>query len=94
MQIRKAPEPSGLDLAIAEVLREMQGFTADADEYAKMVDQLTKLYAMKTTDCPNRLSKDTLAIVIGNVLGIVVIVGFERTNILTSKAIHLLFRLR
>ena len=94
MQLKKANDPSGLDLAIAEIFREMQGFTADSDEYAQMADQLTKLYAIKTSDCPNRLSKDTLAIVIGNVLGIVVIVGFERTNILTSKAIHLLFRLR
>ena len=88
-------EKSGIDQAIDNVLLEMQGFTADEDEYAKMVDQLTKLHALKVMDrTPDRINKDTLIIVLGNLLGIVMIIGYERTNVVTSKALNLLIRLR
>ena len=91
---KKPTEPSGLDKAINEIFSEMQGFTADSDEYSQMADQLTKLYALKAINRPDRISRDTLVLVLGNVVGIAVIVGYERANVVTSKAIHLLLRLR
>jgi hypothetical protein len=87
-------EKSGLDSAIDDVLSEMKGFTADADEYSKMVDQLTKLYSLKACDKPERVSKDTLAVIFGNIVCVVVIVGYERSNIVTSRALNLLIKLR
>ena len=50
MLFMKPKEPTGLDNAIAEVLRDMKGFTSDADEYAAMVEQLVKLHAMKENE--------------------------------------------
>lgn len=85
---------SGLDEAIENVFSEMKGFTAESDEYVVMVDQLTKLYALKACDKPDRISNDTLVIVIGNLIGIVMIVTHERTHIVTSKALPLLMKLR
>jgi hypothetical protein len=92
--LKSKTEKSGLDKAIDEIFSEMQGFTADAEEYSKMTLQLERLYALKQIDCPNRVSPDTLTIVIGNIVGIVLIIGYERSNILTSKALNLLFKLR
>lgn len=91
---KSKPEKSGLDEAIDEVLREMKGFTSDQDEYALMVAQLTKLHALKVNEKPDCLSKDTMAIVIGNLLAVGIIVGYERTNIISSKALTLLWKLR
>lgn len=95
MIIKRPPaEKSGLDLAIDEVLREMQGFTAETDEYAKMTTQLEKLYNLKEIDCPERVSRDTIVIVIGNLLGIAMIIGYERTNVITSKALTFIREVR
>jgi hypothetical protein len=91
---RRPAEKSGLELAIDEVLREMQGFTAESDEYAKMTTQLERLYKLKEIDCPQRVSHDTIVIVIGNIIGIAMIIGYERTNIITSKALTLLIKMR
>lgn len=90
----KTQQKTGVDLAIDEVLREMQGFTSDTEQYASMVDQLSKLYKLKEDTSKKRVSPDTLAIVAGNLLGIVVIVGYERAEVVTSKALSLLLKLR
>ncbi len=90
------PEPpeerSGLEKAIDEVFREMARCQSNEDEYAKMVDQLSKLYSLRET--PQRLSPDTLAIVIGNLVGIILIVGHERLHVVTSKALTFVMKLR
>jgi hypothetical protein len=92
---KKQPiEPTGLETAINEVLNEMQGFTADSKEYSKMVKQLSKLYALKEIDKTDRLSKDTKAIIIGNLVGILIIVAYERGHVMTSKALPLLVKFR
>lgn len=83
-------EKSGLDQAIEKVLHEMKSFSSEDDEYAKMVDQLEKLYALKDTEKPDRVSRDTLAIIAANLIGIVLIVGYESKNIVTSKALNFL----
>jgi hypothetical protein len=87
-------EKSGLEEAIDTVLSEMAGVTTDSDEYAKMVDQLVKLYSLKDTDAKKRVSPDTLAMITGNLLGILVIVGHERAHVVTSKALSFVTKLR
>ena len=88
----KPKEPTGLDNAIAEVLSDMKGFTSDADEYAAMVEQLVKLHAMKESEKPSSVSKDTVLIVVGNLLGIVMILSFERTNVITTRALQFMLK--
>jgi hypothetical protein len=85
-------ETSGLEKAIDEVYSEMARHSSDDDEYAKMVDQLSKLYSLRET--PQRVSPDTLAIVIGNLIGIILIVGHERLHVVTSKALNFVMKLR
>jgi hypothetical protein len=43
---------------------------------------------------PKRVSPDTLAAVAGNLLGIIVIVGYENKHVITSKALSFLKALR
>jgi hypothetical protein len=95
MFIKKTPaDPSGLEKAIETVLFEMQGYSANDDEYAKMTDQLKKLYKLKAIDTPERVSYDTMAIIVGNLVGIVLIVGHERTHVIASRALTFLLKLR
>ena len=85
--MKKSHEPTGLEKAIDQLLSEMANFSGDDDEYAKMVDQLDKLYKLKALDKPDRVDANTLAIVAGNLAGIIIIVGYESRNVVTSKAL-------
>ena len=95
---KPADNKAGVTDAINSLLEELSGHSSDTKEYAQIVDQLTKLYALKETDhkvdSNKRVSMDTLAIVGGNILGIVLIVGHERAAVLTSKALTLLTKVK
>lgn len=79
-------EPSGLEKAIDSVLSEMDGLSADSDEYAKMVTQLGKLHEMKTKEGPTRPSPDVWINNLGNLLSVLLIINFEKVHVVTSKA--------
>ena len=79
-----APTNPQLDYDIAQAHLSLAVNASHTKEYASTVDQLTKLYALKETPC--RLSPDTLATIAANLLGIALIVGYERANVMTSKA--------
>jgi hypothetical protein len=84
----KKPVPKHtLESVIDYALSELSGHDASSEEYAQIVDQLTKLNAIHDAKPKDRLSKDTLAMVIGNLVGIIVIVGHERAHVITSKAV-------
>lgn len=87
MFINRPKQKSGLDEAIEEALNELKTHEIDTARYSAAVDQVAKLYKIKTENQPDRLKKDTLAIVAGNLLGILVIVSHERAHIVTSKAL-------
>jgi hypothetical protein len=52
------------------------------------------LLKRKELDRPNRIGLDTWATIGGHVLGIVIIVGYERVNVITSKALGFVTRLK
>ena len=85
---KSAPSNPQLDHDIAQAHRSLDDNEPHTKEYASTVDQLTKLYALKET--PSRLSPDTLATIAANLFGIAMIVGYERANVMTSKAIGFL----
>lgn len=95
---KSSTNKDGLTKAIDSLLEEMSDLNGDDPEYAKMADQLTKLYALKEVDhrveSNSRVSMDTLAVVGANLAGILMIVGHERANVVTSKALNLLMKLK
>lgn len=90
MFINRTVTPTALDEVITSAISELKGHDANSEEYAKIVLQLTKLHALKSEEKTDRVSKDTLALVLGNLVGIIVIVGHERAHVVTSKALSLL----
>lgn len=79
--------PTGLEQAIDRLLSELANETADSEEYARMTDQLVKLHAMKTTEGFRLPSPDALIAAAANILGIILIVNYERVHVVTSKAL-------
>ena len=87
-------EDSGLQKTIDALFVELSFRSGDEDEYAKVVDQLSKLYSLKEIDSKKRVSPDTLAMIAANIAGIVLIVGHERAHVVTSKAVSFIWKLR
>lgn len=84
----------GLEEAIDKVLNEMKMQPSDTAEYAKMATQLDKLYKLKEIDAPKHVSLDTLVLVAGNLVGVMIIIGYEHAHVITSKALNMLPKLR
>lgn len=92
---RETPnEDAKLLMAIDELLSKMLTINPLSDDYAKCIEQLTRLYALKEDNSKKRVSADTLAVVLGNLAGIVLIVGHERAHVVTSKAIGFVLKAR
>ena len=84
---RTPSEPTALEETIEDLLKHMRAVEEDSEQYSKMADQLVKIYALKQQDTAPTVSPDVLATVLGNLLGIILIVGHERAHIVTSKAL-------
>lgn len=79
---------TNLEETINVALSELRGHEADSDEYAKITEQLEKLYKMKVSDKDDPiLSLDKLIPVIGNLAGIFAILNYERMNVVATKAL-------
>ena len=90
----KPSEPTELDAVIARLLEIMENSDIDSEDYAKATDQLIKLYKLKAETAPKRVSSDTWALIAANLAGIILIIGHERANVITTKALGFVQRLR
>lgn len=86
------PKPkTELDKAIDSVLREMETYTSETKEYAQMTKQLSKLVKLREQS-RRRVSPDTMAVVTGNLAGILFIVVHERAHVVTSRALNFVLK--
>jgi len=90
----KPPQRTKIDDIIDELLDAMAHETPSSKEYASMMGHLTTLYKLKENHSRKPVSPDTVLIVAGNLLGIVLILGYERVNVISSKALGFVMRLR
>lgn len=94
MFITRKSEDLNLQKEIDRVIELMSEKHPALNEYEDLMATLTKLYALKETNSKNRVSKDTLAIVAGNLAGILMIVGHEKAHVVTSKALNFVLKAR
>ena len=84
---RKETDPNQLQELIDQHTVELLNNNYDNEEYARRVDQLSKLCKLQETQSPKfRVSPDTLALIAANLLGIVIVVAYEHAHVVTSKA--------
>lgn len=82
--------------AIAEMTLKMFEATTKKDEVEKTIVLKSRELDLKVNEAskPDRVSADTWAMVGANLAGILVIVGYERLNVVTSKALGFIMRSR
>lgn len=85
---------AGLNLVIDAATAELLKHKPDSDEYKKIVDQLERLNKIATSNRRDPVSKDGIIAVVGNLAGIGLIIGHERINVITSKAIGFVGKFR
>lgn len=81
----------GIDKEIENLLFEMEQIDKSSKEYSTMATNLVHLSAAKNR---NSIKKDTWLIVGGNILVVLLIVGFESVSTITSKALSMLIKAR
>lgn len=90
---KKESRPDPLDELIENHISEMAGHEVHSDEYTLAAANLKVLMDAKAAK-PERKSvtPDTIATVAANLAGILLILNYERANVLTSKSLSLLLK--
>jgi hypothetical protein len=83
---------SKLENVVDSILDDMSKLEANSDEYTTMAENLEKLLKAKSYEKDRRISPDTIAIVAGNLIGIVLILKHEKIDIITSKALSFVLK--
>ncbi len=83
---------SELDEARQQVLDRMKEVDVNSDEWKELFQHVEKFTVLKAAEGRDKVSPDTLAIVAGNLAGIIVIVGYEHAHVIVSRALSFLLR--
>lgn len=85
--ITKKDKRSKIDVEINRVLEEASYISAGSEEYKTISENIERLYKAKSYEKVRSVSPDTIAVVVGNLLGIAIILGYEQAHVITSKAL-------
>lgn len=86
-------EPDDLDNAIAKLYSRMDSVDPESPEYRKCLVNLTRLHEMKNSNSSSRRpSPDAILAAIASVGGILVIVAYEHSHVLTSKGLGFILK--
>lgn len=87
-------EHTAVDDQIAEVLALMKTEDAQSEQYSALLTTLERLHKLKLSSEPEKksVSPDAIVAASASIAGIVLILGFEKANVLTSKAMSFVFK--
>lgn len=85
-------EDPKLRAAIDDALDSLTTRNPDDEEYARVVNQIVKLYSVQQK--PDKISREALLNGLVNLTGILIIVGHERAHTMASRAIGFVQKLR
>jgi hypothetical protein len=91
---QKQPANAELQDAIDRLLAKLKDLDPSTKEYETVVSRLSELNAIKAANAKTALSKDTLATIGANLFGIWLILHYERVNLVGSKALSFVQKLR
>lgn len=81
------------DQLIEHRLRELEAKIREGEDTYALKKREVDL-KQQEADKPDRVSKETLATIAGNIAGIVLIIGYERVNIIATKALGFVMKSR
>ena len=87
ISMNKKDKRSNLEKEIDNVLGHMSELDPDSKEYSAMASNLERLFSAKSKEKDRKISPDTLAVIAGNLLGIGLILTYEKVNVIATKAL-------
>ena len=90
--IFRSKELKGFDEEIARLTETLKNTDPTSENYVKIVDNLKVLCEAREKKNPLQLNADTLIAVGANVIGLLLVLNFEKTGVVTSKAFGMLFK--
>ena len=82
---RPTPVKTGLMNARDEALLELQGYAPTEEDYKKIMTHVAELTKLIKLEKDERLSPNTIAIILGNAFTAVAVIAYESKNVWTSK---------
>lgn len=86
-------ENEHLSRTMERLFSKLEDHEPDSPEYSDTLEKLERLHKLRTPQ-KDAVSKDALIAVAGNLLGIGMILSYERVHIVTSKALSLIVKSR
>lgn len=85
---------AGIKLVVDAATAELLNHQPDSEEYKKIVDQLERLNKIATSNSSEKVSANGVIAVLGNLLGIGMIIKHEQVAVITSKALGFVIKSR
>jgi hypothetical protein len=93
--LKKTPDQTQLDEAIDDLYSDLKGRDAHSKEYGVVAEQLKKLTELKASlTAKSKVDANTVALIAANLIGIILILHYEKVNVVTSKALSFVGKLR
>lgn len=80
--------------SIDRIIAEMNEVDTDSNKYQESLTRLERLMSLQKEEKGNGVSPDTMALVLGNLAGILIIVGYERLHVITSRGLQFILKSR
>jgi hypothetical protein len=91
--IFRREEPSKYDAVIDAVISKLETYGTEDAEFADALDYLERLTKIEDAKRQKRkVSPDTMALVLGNLAGILLIVAYEQKHVMTTRAKEFMLR--
>ena len=85
-------DPSLLELAFDRAVRDLKNYDIGSEEYERTLDRAIKLHKMLSEERSSYVSKDTMAVIAANLLGLIIIVKHEYANVISARAMNWLIK--
>lgn len=94
MVFTKRDKRTNLEKEIDQVLIDLSALPPQSKDYATIVMHLETLYKLKLEEKEkdHKIKPDAIIIVAGNLLGILLIMNYEKTNVITTKALSFVLK--
>jgi hypothetical protein len=63
-----------------------------SDDYSKILEQLTKLTKARAEKNERAISMDTILTIGANIAGLLLVLNYERLNVISTKALTMVWR--
>lgn len=92
MKLTNSNSKRKLEEEIKSILTKMSETDPETKEYTAMAANLETLIQAQNVKKAKGIGMDTVAIIAGNLLGILLILGYEKASIITTKALSFVIR--